>query len=410
DDDRQALLQFEHGLIDEANQLASWVGKESDCCRWAGIGCDNSTGHVHRIHLPAVQITKLGVTISQVITTFLSSTTSAWTTDESDAPPTWKQPYCWCYSRINSKTIFTVKDLELLEMVNTSITSSMPEPFWRSFSNLQYLDMSQNQIHGELFHIPASLQALVLRSNKFNGLLPHISNGSSAMILDLLGQNPIRVLVRKILNSAPKKFLPIVATIEQYQHLDEMSFEEAIGRLTAYEERIKSQDTLEANDQDKLLMASLNNKTYGKWRDNHLSGLIPECWMKWLSLTFLNLQNNNFFGSNSKTLGSLSALGSLNMCGNKLSGRLPVYVKNLKNLQILQLARNELDGSIPAWIGRELSSLRILNLQSNNFEGNITDELCHLTFIQILNLSHNKLSGNIPRCFSSFSVLSKKVH
>nr|GFA84279.1 zinc finger, CCHC-type [Tanacetum cinerariifolium] len=57
-----------------------------------------------------------------------------------------------------------------------------------------------------------------------------------------------KVLGRKLLNFAPKKFLPIVATIEQYQDLDEMSFEEAIGRLTTYEERIKSQDTLEAND------------------------------------------------------------------------------------------------------------------------------------------------------------------
>ncbi|GJU33938.1 ATP-dependent 6-phosphofructokinase 6-like protein [Tanacetum coccineum] len=76
-----------------------------------------------------------------------------------------------------------------------------------------------------------------------------------------------KVLVRKLLNSVPKKFFPIVATIEQYQDLDEMSFEEAIGRLTAFEERIKSQDTLEANDQDKLLMASSNNKSYGKWRE-----------------------------------------------------------------------------------------------------------------------------------------------
>nr|GEX12119.1 zinc finger, CCHC-type [Tanacetum cinerariifolium] len=56
-----------------------------------------------------------------------------------------------------------------------------------------------------------------------------------------------KVLVRKLLNSAPKKFLPIVATIEQYQDLDEMSFEESIERLTAYEERIKSQDTLKDN-------------------------------------------------------------------------------------------------------------------------------------------------------------------
>nr|GEU56789.1 zinc finger, CCHC-type [Tanacetum cinerariifolium] len=51
-----------------------------------------------------------------------------------------------------------------------------------------------------------------------------------------------KVLVRKLLNSALKKFLPIVATIEQYQDLDEMSFEEAVGRLTAYEEQIKNQD------------------------------------------------------------------------------------------------------------------------------------------------------------------------
>nr|GEZ37008.1 zinc finger, CCHC-type [Tanacetum cinerariifolium] len=45
-----------------------------------------------------------------------------------------------------------------------------------------------------------------------------------------------------------------------------MVVEEAVGRLTAYEERIKSQDTLEAYEQDKLLMASSNNKSYGKWR------------------------------------------------------------------------------------------------------------------------------------------------
>ncbi|GJW51877.1 zinc finger, CCHC-type containing protein [Tanacetum coccineum] len=89
-----------------------------------------------------------------------------------------------------------------------------------------------------------------------------------------------KVLVRKLLNSVPKKFLPIVATIEQYQDLDEMSFEEAVGRLTAYEERIKSQDTLEANDQDKLLMASSNNKRYGKWRDKDFNKEGKES-MKW---------------------------------------------------------------------------------------------------------------------------------
>nr|GEY43942.1 hypothetical protein [Tanacetum cinerariifolium] len=89
-----------------------------------------------------------------------------------------------------------------------------------------------------------------------------------------------KVLVRKLLNSVPKKFLPIVATIKQYQDLDEMSFEEAIGRLTAYEERIKSQDTLEAKDQDKLLMTSSNNKAYRKWRGKDFNKEGKES-MKW---------------------------------------------------------------------------------------------------------------------------------
>nr|GEV78959.1 zinc finger, CCHC-type [Tanacetum cinerariifolium] len=89
-------------------------------------------------------------------------------------------------------------------------------------------------------------------------------NTSKAIIFQTLPQDILMQVAQY--STTKEKFLPIVTTIEQYQDLDEMSFEEAVGRLTAYEERIKSQDTLEANDQDKLLMASSNNKTYGKWQ------------------------------------------------------------------------------------------------------------------------------------------------
>ncbi|KAL9991607.1 putative leucine-rich repeat-containing, plant-type, leucine-rich repeat domain superfamily [Helianthus debilis subsp. tardiflorus] len=54
DDERQALLQFKSGLVDETDRLASWVDETSDCCKWAGITCDNITGHVHKIHLPGI--------------------------------------------------------------------------------------------------------------------------------------------------------------------------------------------------------------------------------------------------------------------------------------------------------------------------------------------------------------------
>ncbi|GJV02588.1 zinc finger, CCHC-type containing protein [Tanacetum coccineum] len=57
-------------------------------------------------------------------------------------------------------------------------------------------------------------------------------------------------------------------------------FKEAIGRLTAFEEQIKSQDTLEANDPDKLLLASSNNQSHGKGRGKIFNKEAKES-MKW---------------------------------------------------------------------------------------------------------------------------------
>ncbi|CAL5366642.1 unnamed protein product [Camellia sinensis] len=47
--EKQALLKFKLDLKDPSNQLSSWVGE--DCCQWAGVVCNNLTGHVHKIRL-----------------------------------------------------------------------------------------------------------------------------------------------------------------------------------------------------------------------------------------------------------------------------------------------------------------------------------------------------------------------
>ena len=46
-------------------------------------------------------------------------------------------------------------------------------------------------------------------------------------------------LVKRLLNSMPKPFFQIVASIEQCFDLDSMFFDEAVGRLKAFEERLK---------------------------------------------------------------------------------------------------------------------------------------------------------------------------
>ncbi|CAH9085757.1 unnamed protein product [Cuscuta epithymum] len=49
DGQREVLLKFKHNILDEYDELRSW-GNHTDCCfHWAGVGCDNATGHV--IHI-----------------------------------------------------------------------------------------------------------------------------------------------------------------------------------------------------------------------------------------------------------------------------------------------------------------------------------------------------------------------
>ncbi|GKD47705.1 zinc finger, CCHC-type containing protein [Tanacetum coccineum] len=67
-------------------------------------------------------------------------------------------------------------------------------------------------------------------------------------------------LVRKLLNAVPDRYLQIVALIEQYSDLSEMTLEEAIGRLKTYEERIKYKRGKQVDNQEKLMFTRHENK------------------------------------------------------------------------------------------------------------------------------------------------------
>ncbi|KAL4559970.1 hypothetical protein LXL04_032118 [Taraxacum kok-saghyz] len=70
-------------------------------------------------------------------------------------------------------------------------------------------------------------------------------------------------LVKMLLDSMPKSFLQIVASIEQCFELDSMLFDEAVGRLKAYEEHIKGIEKTESV-QGGLLLASRENSNICK--------------------------------------------------------------------------------------------------------------------------------------------------
>nr|GEY96030.1 zinc finger, CCHC-type [Tanacetum cinerariifolium] len=72
------------------------------------------------------------------------------------------------------------------------------------------------------------------------------------------------LLVRKLLDSTPDRFIQIVASIEQTNNLDDITLDEIVGKLKAFEERIKLRKEGQVESHENLLFA--HGKHSGKGR------------------------------------------------------------------------------------------------------------------------------------------------
>ncbi|KAF6165780.1 hypothetical protein GIB67_012677 [Kingdonia uniflora] len=104
----------------------------------------------------------------------------------------------------------------------------------------------------------------------------------------------------------------------------------------------------------------------------------------------LNLTRFGLSGSLSQNIGNLTALTSLWLGGNQLSGSIP-DMSQLKELTSLHLENNQLDGSIPQSLGK-LEKLRELFLQKNNLSGRIPETLKNKRGLNLLVSPGNHLS------------------
>nr|GEV28658.1 ribonuclease H-like domain, reverse transcriptase, RNA-dependent DNA polymerase [Tanacetum cinerariifolium] len=103
----------------------------------------------------------------------------------------------------------------------------------------------------------------------FTGKLTTLVNKAASLRHTIEDQT----LVRKLLNVVPDRYLQIVASIEQYSDLSEMTLEEAIGRLKTYEERIKYKKGKQVDNQEKLMFTRHENK--GKYFRERGRGTSP---------------------------------------------------------------------------------------------------------------------------------------
>ncbi|XP_051113523.1 probable inactive receptor kinase At1g48480 [Andrographis paniculata] len=95
------------------------------------------------------------------------------------------------------------------------------------------------------------------------------------------------------------------------------------------------------------------------------------------------------------TISSLTALRTISLRLNHLSGPLPGDLSKLTQLKYLYLNGNRFSAPIPASL-LSLESLVRLNLASNNFSGEIPSGFNNLTHLRTLFLEHNQFNGSLP--------------
>ena len=98
----------------------------------------------------------------------------------------------------------------------------------------------------------------------FVGRISELSSKSAALGEDI--DEP--KMVKKFLHSLPrKKYIHIIAALEQVLDLNKTSFEDIVGRLKAYEERIadEEEEKQEDHSQSKLMYANADSQTQEKY-------------------------------------------------------------------------------------------------------------------------------------------------
>ncbi|URD85545.1 LRR receptor-like serine threonine-protein kinase [Musa troglodytarum] len=256
------------------------------------------------------------------------------------------------------KWLRTQTTLDELDLSNAGIKETIPN--WLP-SGLEYLDLSNNMIDGEIPQFFPKLKYLFLSNNSFSGNLS--PNSSNLLLLDLSSN--------KLVGGVPDSLCNL-QTLESL-HLSHNNLSGPIP----------------------LCLKSCTELATLDLGHNNFIGNIPT-WIgeSLLSLKTLNLRSNAFNGSIPR-LSSLPSLRILDLSNNNLSGNIPEELGNLHGLRSLNLSKNYLIGQIPWSIGG-MKQLEVLDLSRNNLSGAIPSDLAALNFLDHLNLSYNNLSGRIP--------------
>ncbi|GJZ82021.1 leucine-rich repeat-containing protein [Tanacetum coccineum] len=412
-----------------------------------------------------------GVGISSVLPTSLNISSSLKLLNLQLTRLQGKLPHC----------IFNLQSLETLDLRFNHFTGNIPSCVSVNLSLIiifgcveLYLASCKLKVFPESFRAMKQLWSLDLSDNEIHGQIPHWAGeiGRNELGLLNLSHNFITVLpqfqwygLRELYlqsNLIEGPFPPSICNMSHLAFLDlsHNRFDGVIpqcvgnidyihnvfGRLIRLQGLILNGNRLEGGVPSSLSKCEI--LTVLDLGNNHLNGTFPG-WLEELRfLQVLILKSNNFHGNIQPSFAVKSpfqGLHVLDLSHNGFVGQLPTkYFQNfnsMKNvvkdntepqylymggkyysfvvamkgvyqdiprlfvsLTIIDLSNNYFKRGIPEIIGN-LSALKVLNLSHNCLNGRIPDSLGKLSEIESLDLSWNKLTGNIPQSLAGIKGL-----
>ncbi|CAL4903267.1 unnamed protein product [Urochloa decumbens] len=264
--------------------------------------------------------------------------------------------------------------ISLLEISDTGLSGTIPDWFWSTFSNATHLDLSYNQITGELPYNLEFMSVLefFLQSNHLTGSVPYLLP-RSIELLDI-SKNSLN-------GQLPPNFgAPKLQVVILFSNCITGTIPESICRWP------------------QLQTLDLSN--------NLLTRGLPDCEKH--ELKQWNPSSNNSSWVNSSNPYSLE-IRTLLLNNNSLSGAFPLFLKQCQNLKFLDLTQNKFSGKLPAWISEDMPNLVMLRLRSNNFSGHIPFEIMRHFSLRILDLANNSFSGVVPQSVVNLTALTTPV-
>ncbi|WOK97971.1 systemin receptor [Canna indica] len=283
--------------------------------------------------------------------------------------------------------------LHLLDVSGNHISGGLSSTF--NCSNLQYLDLSSNNLSGIIgagvIGGCRSLTSLNLSSNHFTGTLPSdLSSCASLTSLSVSSNNFSGEFPVDILSSMPDlKILELAFNNLNGSLGDSMASMPMLEVFDLSSNRLTGTIPSELCPDRSFALEALY------LQNNQLTGGIPESLSNCTKLVSLDLSLNYISGTIPSGLGSLSSLRDLIMWQNLLEGEIPPELSNIRTLKNLILDNNALTGSIPPGLVK-CSSLNWLSLSSNHLSGTIPPWIGQLHNLAILKLANNSFSGPIP--------------